>query len=58
MPHTILGNLNKKTQPFAELKKAKKICHSELTTVHECVCHGTLETNFDLVRHKEVTFYE
>jgi hypothetical protein len=51
-------NSKEENTTFRRTEKGKKICHSELTTVHECACRGTMKTNFDLVRYKEVTFYE
>jgi hypothetical protein len=51
-------NYKEENTTFHRPEERKKICHSELTTVHECVCHGTLATTCDLVRYKEVTVYE
>lgn len=52
------GNNKEENTTFHRTEKSKKVCHSQLTIVHECVCHGTLATNCDLVRYKEVTIYE
>jgi hypothetical protein len=48
-------NYKEENTTFHRTEKIKKIYHSELTTVHEYVCHGTLATACDLVRYKEVT---